>query len=276
MYRHANMDIFLDPAVHGRGRRHRRRAHADPAPRARPGHHRLVIDPAADNVAAIRCYAKVGFRAGRRDAPVRAGPRRHLARRPPDGPRRRRPHPLTGPRRLVDACRSYELARTGAASADREAAAVGLAEHGAGAAGRDEQGGEVDRRALGRRRARRQHDGRRLGQHDLQRQPGRRAGQVERARRPPGRRRRSPPIWARGIISVSASTTGSWTTSPAGTATSQRRLSRCQRRGNSQRGGDGQERRRRRPSTHACAAHSSGAATTAPTHSAHDTTVAAR
>ena len=24
--------------------------------------HRLVIDPAADNAAAIRCYAKVGFR----------------------------------------------------------------------------------------------------------------------------------------------------------------------------------------------------------------------
>ena len=26
------------------------------------GHHRLVIDPAVDNAAAIRCYAKVGFR----------------------------------------------------------------------------------------------------------------------------------------------------------------------------------------------------------------------
>jgi aminoglycoside 6'-N-acetyltransferase len=26
------------------------------------GHHRLVIDPAADNAAAIRCYEKVGFR----------------------------------------------------------------------------------------------------------------------------------------------------------------------------------------------------------------------
>jgi aminoglycoside 6'-N-acetyltransferase len=26
------------------------------------GHHRLVIDPAADNVAAIRCYAKAGFK----------------------------------------------------------------------------------------------------------------------------------------------------------------------------------------------------------------------
>ena len=26
------------------------------------GHHRLTIDPAADNLAAIRCYAKAGFR----------------------------------------------------------------------------------------------------------------------------------------------------------------------------------------------------------------------
>ena len=36
---------------------------------------------------------------------------------------------------------------------------------------------------------------------------------------------------ARATINVSASTTGSWTTRPAGTATSQRRLSWCQRRG---------------------------------------------
>ena len=26
------------------------------------GHHRIVIDPAADNVVAIRCYEKAGFR----------------------------------------------------------------------------------------------------------------------------------------------------------------------------------------------------------------------
>jgi aminoglycoside 6'-N-acetyltransferase len=26
------------------------------------GHHRLVIDPAADNERAIRCYERVGFR----------------------------------------------------------------------------------------------------------------------------------------------------------------------------------------------------------------------
>ncbi|CAN5415972.1 GNAT family protein [soil metagenome] len=61
-YRHANIDIYVDPAVHGRGvgtdavrtiARHLIGDH---------GHHRLVIDPAADNVAAIRSYGKVGFR----------------------------------------------------------------------------------------------------------------------------------------------------------------------------------------------------------------------
>ncbi|MEV6400773.1 GNAT family protein [Streptomyces sp. NPDC051907] len=61
-YRHANIDVYLDPAVHGQGlgadavRTLARHLIAD------RGHHRLVIDPAADNTAAIRCYAKVGFR----------------------------------------------------------------------------------------------------------------------------------------------------------------------------------------------------------------------
>lgn len=61
-YRHASIDIYVDPAVHGRGvgtdavrtlARHLLLDH---------GHHRLVIDPAADNAAAIRAYSKVGFR----------------------------------------------------------------------------------------------------------------------------------------------------------------------------------------------------------------------
>ncbi|SHN47235.1 GNAT family N-acetyltransferase [Cryptosporangium aurantiacum] len=61
-YRHASIDIYLDPAVHGRGLgtdavRTLARYLIDER-----GHHRLVIDPAADNEAAIRCYAKVGFR----------------------------------------------------------------------------------------------------------------------------------------------------------------------------------------------------------------------
>lgn len=60
-YRHAGIDLFLDPTVHGRGLGvdavrtlacHLVDAH---------GYHRLVIDPAADNEAAIRCYTKVGF-----------------------------------------------------------------------------------------------------------------------------------------------------------------------------------------------------------------------
>ncbi|HEX7276705.1 MAG TPA: GNAT family protein [Acidimicrobiales bacterium] len=61
-YRHASIDIYVDPAVHGRGvgtdavRTMARHLIRD------LGHHRLVIDPAADNGAAIRAYAKVGFR----------------------------------------------------------------------------------------------------------------------------------------------------------------------------------------------------------------------
>ncbi len=61
-YRHASIDIFVDPEVHGRGvgrdsvRTLARHLVAD------RGHHRLVIDPAADNTAAIRCYTSVGFR----------------------------------------------------------------------------------------------------------------------------------------------------------------------------------------------------------------------
>jgi RimJ/RimL family protein N-acetyltransferase len=61
-YRSASIDIFLDPAVHNRGvGRDAVRTLAQHLVRAR-GHHRLVIDPAADNEPAIRCYASVGFR----------------------------------------------------------------------------------------------------------------------------------------------------------------------------------------------------------------------
>jgi aminoglycoside 6'-N-acetyltransferase len=60
-YRHAAIDLFLDPAHHGRG------LGTEAVRRvvdllARRGHHRLVIDPAADNHAAIRAYEKAGFR----------------------------------------------------------------------------------------------------------------------------------------------------------------------------------------------------------------------
>ncbi|MDX6258141.1 MAG: hypothetical protein QOJ11_4475 [Frankiales bacterium] len=61
-YRHAGIDILVDPAVHGRGIG--RDAVATLARHLIDdrGHHRLVIDPAADNAAAIRCYTAVGFR----------------------------------------------------------------------------------------------------------------------------------------------------------------------------------------------------------------------
>jgi RimJ/RimL family protein N-acetyltransferase len=61
-YRHASIDLFLDPALHGRGlgteavRRVVRHLIDD------RGHHRITIDPAAANVAAIRAYEKAGFR----------------------------------------------------------------------------------------------------------------------------------------------------------------------------------------------------------------------
>ena len=61
-YRHASIDLFLDPALHGRGvgteavRRVVRHLIDD------RGHHRITIDPAAANTAAIRAYEKAGFR----------------------------------------------------------------------------------------------------------------------------------------------------------------------------------------------------------------------
>ncbi len=61
-YRHAGIDMFLDPDLHGRGigtavlRRTARHLIDD------LGHHRVTIDPAADNIAAVRAYEKAGFR----------------------------------------------------------------------------------------------------------------------------------------------------------------------------------------------------------------------
>jgi aminoglycoside 6'-N-acetyltransferase len=61
-FRHAGIDIFLAEQVHGLGLgtdaiRTLARYLIDER-----GHHRLTIDPAADNAIAIRVYEKVGFR----------------------------------------------------------------------------------------------------------------------------------------------------------------------------------------------------------------------
>lgn len=61
-HRYAGIDIFLDPAVHNQGvGRDAVRTVARYLIDER-GHHRITIDPATDNDAAIRSYASVGFR----------------------------------------------------------------------------------------------------------------------------------------------------------------------------------------------------------------------
>lgn len=61
-YRHASIDVFVHPEWHGKGlgtdsiRTLARHLVHD------RGHHRLAIDPAADNENAIRTYKRVGFR----------------------------------------------------------------------------------------------------------------------------------------------------------------------------------------------------------------------
>lgn len=61
-YRHAGIDLYLSPDLHGSGLGaevvHAVARHLI----EERGHHRLTIDPAADNAVAIACYRKVGFR----------------------------------------------------------------------------------------------------------------------------------------------------------------------------------------------------------------------
>jgi aminoglycoside 6'-N-acetyltransferase len=62
VYRHAGIDIFLSEHVHGQGLGTEAvRTMAEYLIQER-GHHRLVIDPAAHNTAAIRAYEKAGFK----------------------------------------------------------------------------------------------------------------------------------------------------------------------------------------------------------------------
>jgi aminoglycoside 6'-N-acetyltransferase len=63
MYRSAGIDLYLTTPRHGQGLGSETvRVLARYLIEER-GHHRLTIDPAADNAAAIRAYGKVGFRA---------------------------------------------------------------------------------------------------------------------------------------------------------------------------------------------------------------------
>lgn len=60
-YRHASLDIYIDPTMHRRGfGADAIRTLVDHLFDDR-NHHRVTIDPAADNEPAIRCYASVGF-----------------------------------------------------------------------------------------------------------------------------------------------------------------------------------------------------------------------
>lgn len=60
-YHHAAIDLFLDPAVHGLGLG-TQAIRLVVSRLIDRGHHRITIDPAAANAAAIRCYEKVGFK----------------------------------------------------------------------------------------------------------------------------------------------------------------------------------------------------------------------
>jgi aminoglycoside 6'-N-acetyltransferase len=61
-YRHAAIDVFLDPALHGRGLGTEAVRRVVALLIDERGHHRITIDPAAANAQAIKAYEKVGFR----------------------------------------------------------------------------------------------------------------------------------------------------------------------------------------------------------------------
>ena len=61
-FRHASIDLFLDAAHQGRGLGTEAVRRVVDLLLEERGHHRITIDPAVDNHAAIRAYEKVGFR----------------------------------------------------------------------------------------------------------------------------------------------------------------------------------------------------------------------
>jgi aminoglycoside 6'-N-acetyltransferase len=62
LYRHASIDLFVDPAFHNRGIGSEAIRRVVDLLVSERGHHRITIDPAAANEAAIRVYEKAGFR----------------------------------------------------------------------------------------------------------------------------------------------------------------------------------------------------------------------
>jgi aminoglycoside 6'-N-acetyltransferase len=61
-YKSASIDLFLDPAVHGRGIGTAVVTEVVRILVEERGHHRITMDPAVDNEAGIRTFTKVGFR----------------------------------------------------------------------------------------------------------------------------------------------------------------------------------------------------------------------
>jgi len=61
-YRHASIDLFLDPALHGRGLGTEAVQKLVEKLIEERGHHRITIDPSVGNGAAIKAYEKAGFR----------------------------------------------------------------------------------------------------------------------------------------------------------------------------------------------------------------------
>jgi aminoglycoside 6'-N-acetyltransferase len=61
-YRHASIDLFVDPKFHRHGYGSDAIITLADYLFDQLGHHRMIIDPAASNKAAIDCYTKVGFR----------------------------------------------------------------------------------------------------------------------------------------------------------------------------------------------------------------------
>ena len=85
-YRHASVDLFVAPAHHRQGVATEAIGLVVEHLIGGCGHHRITIDPAAANTAAIGCYAKARLPPGRAHAPGGAGRRRRgVARRAADG-----------------------------------------------------------------------------------------------------------------------------------------------------------------------------------------------